>query len=68
MLELIIGKGRQLHVCMQVMNMDEIDTALATTLVHGRGVCARESCSCYYLYIDIPGRKVRVERMLHVTK
>ena len=45
MLELIIGKGRQVHVCMQVIDMDAIDTALAIALVHARGVCARESSS-----------------------
>ena len=45
MLELIIGKGHQVRVCMQVMDMDSIDTALATALVHARGVCAQESSS-----------------------
>ena len=45
MLELIIGKGRQVRVCMQVMDMDATDTALAIGLVHARRVCARESSS-----------------------
>ena len=45
MLELIIGKGRQVRVCMQVMDMAAADTALAIALVRARGVCARESSS-----------------------
>ena len=45
MLELIIGKGCQVRVCMQVMDMDATDTALAIALVHAHGVCARESSS-----------------------
>ena len=46
MRELIIGKGRQVPVCMQVIDMDATDTALATALVHARRVCAQESSSC----------------------
>ena len=45
MLELIIGKGRQLHACMQVMDMDATDTAPAIALMHAHGVCAQESSS-----------------------
>ena len=53
MLELIIGKGHQVHICMQVMDMDATDTALATALVHARGVCARESSSCSRFWLKI---------------
>ena len=51
MLELIIGKGRQVRVYMQVMDMAASDTALAIALVHARGVCARESSSLRPFFI-----------------
>ena len=51
MLELIIGMGRQVRVCMQVVDMAATDTALAIALVHARGVCARESSSLRPLFI-----------------
>ena len=47
MLELIMGKGRQVHVCMQVMDMDVTVTVLrlAIALVHACRVRTQESSS-----------------------
>ena len=56
MLELIIGKGRQIRVCMQVMDMAAAtDTALAIALVHACGVCARESSSLRPFFLLLVG-------------
>ena len=51
MLKLIIGKGRQVRVYMQVMDMAATDTALVIALVHVRRVWARGSSSFVLIII-----------------
>ena len=66
MLKLIIGKGRQVRVYMQVMDMSATDTALVIALVHVRHVWARGGSSFVLIIILTFVSYCRWSKALHL--